>query len=594
MISPYRSPEMVFNDVASQWERSSAAEILEAAYQATVKGQGRPEEGIHYTLKAVLVAHQILLEHQTTPTQRAAVVLILFGFTTEQLNRLGMSIDPAERERLQDPQALDAEYRRHKAWLTRRLAPMDTNADMPAIRMTNAEYADRLKARTAADIEAAERAAAFGRDVCNAIVAASIQHPCPDGYEGDVVIDETIFDVAKPREGMGFRPDKKRAAVTIAGYYVREHGVVADGQTRSGKVDKKAYGVGVTTVIRAGAPGKIRRVTPLITAIDIHPPTSASVVGVRNALEQHRRNGFDPRPADGSRASNARAPYVAVDMGYVGKNGFAQTLIEHGYTMLTNYPRNWHLVSQTEDPPRMRGREEPGPIVAHGDIYCPASRPLLAGRMPGRTRDMDSAAIKAHDRRLRQLHPYRMGTNSRLKACTATPGRPRKDEERQLAYKVEVVCPAAQGRLRCPLKPASELLPTSEVPTAVPDWDVDYRCCTRAQTTITLTERQIKQYQGGKYPPGSWEHMHLLEAYRSLNERQFAFLKSPYSTGVQQLNFSARREPMVKLLIAMMAAVSNARLQERPKVRAIDSVTERWQKLERHLGNPPAKTPPRT
>ena len=107
-----------------------------------------------------------------------------------------------------------------------------------------------------------------------------------------------------------------------------------------------------------------------------------------------------------------------------------------------------------------------GAVISNGNLYCPKSpRPLLdLGPLP-RTATRDQAAD--HDRQTAELARYKLG---RLTADDAD------------GYH-RVQCPAAMGKIRCPLRPASmtlgrdrpEILQPPEHPQA---------CC--AQQTITV------------------------------------------------------------------------------------------------------------
>src|SRR5699024_9683361 len=107
-----------------------------------------------------------------------------------------------------------------------------------------------------------------------------------------------------------------------------------------------------------------------------------------------------------------------------------------------------------------------------GDVYCPAALHLLKqGPLVERTRNMtDKTDLDRHDTRLTNLLPLLMGTNSRPRIAAPGAGRPRRGEQKQKAYKLEVVCPAVQRRVRCPLKPESMGATTAEVPTVDPTW----------------------------------------------------------------------------------------------------------------------------
>ena len=59
--------------------------------------------------------------------------------------------------------------------------------------------------------------------------------------------------------------------------------------------------------------------------------------------------------------------------------------------------------------------------------------------------------FERQDARLEALFPLIMGTNSRPYRARQGRGRPRKDEhESDKPVKIDLVCPAVQGRVRCP------------------------------------------------------------------------------------------------------------------------------------------------
>lgn len=594
MIAQYRSEQAVFARAVELITRSGAATDIEALNAARRGVGGRPARGIKYTLTAVLVALTCLIDRRTTPSLKAVLEEIVFRFDDHNLEQVGMQISHAERRAITGKEPWEREYSRFWAWLQRQVTVLDSEFDQPARRISNAQDARRRASRTSEEEERARQAKDDCRRICNRLVAASVRDPRPDGYVGDIVVDETIFDVAQTSEGTGGKPDSNRSAVSAAPLYVRAGGVAATAaSSKHKKADKVAFGIGVTAIIRVGKPSALRAVVPLITAIDIHRSTGDTLSGLRNALDMHARNGFDPRHSDSRRR---RWPYLTVDMGYNPRDGFAELLVERQYSMLATYPKQFHLVHQAEDPvARDRlSRQEPGPIVGHGDIYCPAAANQLTKPMVFRMRDQPADRIAAHDNRLRQVLPLLMGTNSRIKTAAPTAGRPKAGEPRDVTFKMDVVCPAVQGRVRCPLKPMSLHANPSQVPTLDPDWEAsEYRCCEKSQTTITFTPKQLKLYQGG-LTPGSWEHILHFEAYRSMNERQFSILKSPHVTGMSKINYGPRREPLLKILLSLAVAVSNLRVQDDPRVREVDSVAERFQKLERNLGRPPARTPNRT
>lgn len=104
-------------------------------------------------------------------------------------------------------------------------------------------------------------------------------------------------------------------------------------------------------------------------------------------------------------------------------------------------------------------------------------------------------------------------------------------------------------RVRCPLKPDSMTATPIGTPTAVPTWTAEeYRCCAKSSVTVTLTPDQLRMAQWNLVP-GSWEHGLYFEAARALTEQRFSLLKSPHITGIANLTWGPRREPMIKIIL---------------------------------------------
>lgn len=73
-------------------------------------------------------------------------------------------------------------------------------------------------------------------------------------------------------------------------------------------------------------------------------------------------------------------------------------------------------------------------------------------------------------------------------------------------------------------------------------------------------------------------------------------LKSAHITKLVDLKWGPRREPMVKLLMALAVASTNHRIQKTYRSRPAreESIDIRRRQLRHHLGHEPAKTPPLT
>jgi hypothetical protein len=156
-----------------------------------------------------------------------------------------------------------------------------------------------------------------------------------------------------------------------------------------------------------------------------------------------------------------------------------------------------------------RGTHE-GAVIANGNLYCPATpRPLL--ELAPLARDATPDQADAHDQQTAETTRYKLG---RLTSDDAD------------GYH-RVACPAAMGKIRCPLRPASmrldrnrpEILTPPEHPPA---------CC--QQQTITVPpDVAAKTRQKHDYPSRSHRRSY---ARRTGAERTFATAKDPASNNI--------------------------------------------------------------
>ena len=153
-----------------------------------------------------------------------------------------------------------------------------------------------------------------------------------------------------------------------------------------------------------------------------------------------------------------------------------------------------------------------GAIISNGSLYCPAApRALLETGPLARAATRDQAA--AHDARSAELARYKLGRLTRNDAD---------------GYH-RVQCPAAMGKIRCPLRPASmrldrdrpEILTPPEHPPA---------CC--EQLTLTVPpDVMAKTAQKHDYPSAAHRRSY---ARRTGAERGFATAKDPASNDIRR------------------------------------------------------------
>jgi hypothetical protein len=151
-----------------------------------------------------------------------------------------------------------------------------------------------------------------------------------------------------------------------------------------------------------------------------------------------------------------------------------------------------------------------GAVIANGNLYCPRTpRRLLELGPLARTATKDQAA--EHDRKTAELARYKLGRLTR-----DDPG----------GYH-RVRCPAAAGKLRCPLRPASMRLDRDR-PEILQPPEHAQTCCTQ-QTVTVPPDVLAKTAQKHDYPSAAWRRSY---ARRTGAERGFSTAKDPASNDI--------------------------------------------------------------
>ncbi len=153
-----------------------------------------------------------------------------------------------------------------------------------------------------------------------------------------------------------------------------------------------------------------------------------------------------------------------------------------------------------------------GAIIANGNLYCPATpRTLLElGPLP---RDTTPAQAATHDAKTAELARYKLGRITR------------DDED---GYH-RVTCPAATGKIRCPLRPPSMTLDRDR-PEILQPPENPQACCTR-QTLTVPPEVTAKTAQKHDYPSKAHRRSY---ARRTGAERGFATVKDPATNTISR------------------------------------------------------------
>jgi hypothetical protein len=179
-----------------------------------------------------------------------------------------------------------------------------------------------------------------------------------------------------------------------------------------------------------------------------------------------------------------------------------------------------------------------GAIIATGNLYCPCTpRPLTELGPLARTATKEQAAD--HDRKTSELARYKLG---RLTAD---------DED---GYH-RVQCPAAMGKVRCPLRPAPMLLDRDR-PEILQPPEHPPVCC--AQQTITVPPDVLaKTAQKHDYPSAAWRRSY---ARRTGAERGFATAKDPASNDIARGWCRLMGLAPLMLFTAVLLVVRNQRI----------------------------------
>ena len=153
-----------------------------------------------------------------------------------------------------------------------------------------------------------------------------------------------------------------------------------------------------------------------------------------------------------------------------------------------------------------------GAIIANGNLYCPATpRPLLELGPLARTATPDQAAD--HDRNTAELARHKLG---RITADDAD------------GYH-RVQCPAAMGKIRCPLRPPSMTLDRDR-PEILQPPEHPQACCTQ-QTLTVPPDVMAKTAQKHEYPSAAHRRSY---ARRTGAERGFATAKDPATNNISR------------------------------------------------------------
>lgn len=180
-----------------------------------------------------------------------------------------------------------------------------------------------------------------------------------------------------------------------------------------------------------------------------------------------------------------------------------------------------------------------GAILANGNLWCPATPAPLLDLGP-LARGAGAEQVAAHDGATEELARYKLG---RISADDAD------------GYH-RVACPAAAGKLRCPLKARSMVLGFQRPEVLTPPAGEPPRCCAQASVTVPPSVN-AKTRQKHDYPSRAHRRSY---ARRTAAERSFSTLKDAASTDTRRGWCRLLGRTKNLLALACAAVVRNVRV----------------------------------
>ena len=179
-----------------------------------------------------------------------------------------------------------------------------------------------------------------------------------------------------------------------------------------------------------------------------------------------------------------------------------------------------------------------GAVISNGSLYCPRTpRPLLELGPPARTATREQAAD--WERKTAELARHKLGRLTR--------------DDTDGYHRVQ--CPAAMGKIRCPLRPASMTLDRDRPEILQPPGHPP-ACC--AQQTITVPPDVLaKTAQKHDYPSAAWRRSY---ARRTGAERGFATAKDPATNDISRGWCRLMGLPPLMLFTTVLLVVRNQRI----------------------------------
>jgi hypothetical protein len=202
-----------------------------------------------------------------------------------------------------------------------------------------------------------------------------------------------------------------------------------------------------------------------------------------------------------------------------------------------------------------RGTHE-GSIIANGNLFCPATPAALLELIP-LPPGASAAQAAAHDQQTAEMARYKLG----LHAAEDAGGYRRH------------ACPAAAGKIRCPLRPESMKLDRSR-PEVLNPPEHPQACCTQHTITVppSVTEKTRQKHD---YPSAQWRASY---SRRTAAERYNSSIKDPAVNTIDRGWCRVMGLPPLLLRLACLTVVRNQRI-----------LASSQERQARAAGQPPAR-----
>jgi hypothetical protein len=195
-----------------------------------------------------------------------------------------------------------------------------------------------------------------------------------------------------------------------------------------------------------------------------------------------------------------------------------------------------------------RGTHE-GAIIANGNLYCPATPRTLLELGP-QARGATPGQVSAHDQQTAETARYKLGRIT--------------SDDADGYHRVQ--CPAAMGKIRCPLRPASMTL-TRDRPEILTPPEHPPACCAR-QTITVPADVAAKTRQKHDYPSAAHRKSY---ARRTGAERTFSTAKDPASNNIARGWIRLTGLTPLMLWLTCLLAVRNQRILDAWNARQEDN-----------------------